>query len=67
MGSEMCIRDRQYAVQMNKKSRIPALVQDKNVPFKGIANTLYEYFNNKVFGKFKHSLPLRVEQQEFRF
>ena len=52
---------------MNKKSRIPALVQDKNVSFKGIANTLYEYFNNKVFGKFKHSLPLRVEQQEFRF
>ncbi|MFL2484170.1 MAG: hypothetical protein ACJ0KA_07520 [Verrucomicrobiales bacterium] len=52
---------------MNKKSRIPQLLQDKNVPSKGIASNFYEYFNNKVFGRFKHPMPLRVEQQEFRF
>ncbi len=57
----------QYTVQMNKKSHNPHLFQDKNVTIKGIAFNFYEYFTNKLLGKFKHPIPLRVEQQEFRF
>lgn len=52
---------------MNKKGHNPHLFQDKNVTIKGIAFNFYEYFTNKLLGKFKHPIPLRVEQQEFRF